>query len=133
MVQHGWAERCGQEHQLVLSSFSFNRPFPSAAEILICGIDSLAGIFLLHTGDSFPYLKISLSLSHLFWTLSPIPIYGWLQRLLSFRAKLPPKVYICYLNVSTSHFTPFLREFCLYYSTENVLTKGILWNAHCKI
>lgn len=56
---------CGNTNDCLLA-FRCNRPLPSAAEISIPGIDSLAGIFLLHTGDSFPYLEISLSLSHLF-------------------------------------------------------------------
>lgn len=107
--------------------FSFDRPSPSATGILIPGTDSLACIFLLHTGDSFPYLEISLSLLCHFLTLSPNPVYRWLSPLLSFIAKLPQILYTCCFIVSTSsHFAPFLREFCLYYSTENVLMKGIL-------
>lgn len=48
-----------------------DRPSPSAPRILIPGTDSLASIFLLHMGDSFPHLEISLSFSCHFLTLSP--------------------------------------------------------------
>ena len=100
-----------------------DRPSPSAPRILIPWTDSLASIFLLHTGDSFPYLEIGLSLLCHFLTLSPhsclwVVITSSVPHSKASHSPHPQQSTPAFLLSPPLHTLSHFSKSCLYYSNK---------------